>query len=63
MSETYNCENCQTRDFIEGWEAMKKHLVEVHGVDLARQREIRHIWTAGIVCQLVLRASGVLPAR
>jgi len=34
MSETYNCENCQTKDFFESWEAMKKHLVEVHKVDL-----------------------------
>lgn len=29
----FNCENCQTRDFIEGYEAMVQHLQEVHGID------------------------------
>jgi hypothetical protein len=29
----YNCENCQTRDFLTGNAEMSKHMLEVHGID------------------------------
>ena len=34
VTTVYNCENCQTRDFIQGTEALRKHMQEVHGIDI-----------------------------
>ena len=45
MKETvvYNCEACQTRDFIEGVAALKKHMLEVHGIDTATTKGTRQM--------------------
>ena len=34
VTATFNCENCQTRDFIEGLQALAEHMQTAHQIDI-----------------------------